>query len=89
MPTFLDIGESFATRQLLEDNLLSQLLAQGKRLAAFGDDTWQGLFPDSVWSHSQFFPSLVVHDLDTVDDGVWKVRTMPLAKTKNSQSIVQ
>lgn len=32
LPTFLDVGQSFSASALNEDNLLQQLLAQGKRM---------------------------------------------------------
>ena len=38
-----------------------------------GDDTWLQLFP-SAFALAQPFPSFNVHDLHTVDDGVWEVR---------------
>ena len=38
-----------------------------------GDDTWTNLFPSQfVWAKP--FPSFNLHDFDTVDNGVWKVR---------------
>lgn len=41
--------------------------------AFVGDDTWEQLFPD-FFDISIPYPSFDVHDLHTVDDGVWEVR---------------
>ena len=37
-----------------------------------GDDTWQQLVP-GAFVRSYPYPSFNVHDLHTVDDGVWQV----------------
>ncbi len=39
-----------------------------------GDDTWAQLAPPSSYHGCHTFPSFDVHDLHTVDDGVWRVR---------------
>ena len=51
--------------------------------AFVGDDTWMQLFPEAFASALPF-PSLNVHDLDTVDDGVWQVRCYKLRKSTGS-----
>ena len=53
--------------------------------AFMGDDTWLQLFP-SAFALAQPFPSFNVHDLHTVDDGVWEARhpTMQLSDTPAS-----
>ncbi|KAK9829047.1 hypothetical protein WJX72_003633 [[Myrmecia] bisecta] len=71
LPTFIDIGSSFAASAVQEDNLIDQLRAAGKRLRFVGDDTWMQLFP-SQFDVAQPYPSFNVQDLHTVDDGVWK-----------------
>lgn len=48
----------------------------GNATVVMGDDTWLQLFPPSsgVLAAAHPYPSLVVRDLHTVDDGVWTVR---------------
>lgn len=79
LPTFLDVSSVFAGGEIREDNVLLQALRHGMRVGAVGDDTWTQLFPPS--SHASLnlshpYPSLNVHDLDTVDDGVAAVRPL-------------
>ena len=69
LPTFVDIGSNFASSEIFEDNIISQMASQHRNLVFLGDDTWQGLFP-SHFNKSKFFPSLNVKDLDTVDNGI-------------------
>ena len=71
LPTFVDIGSNFASSQIFEDNLISQMSSQQRNLVFLGDDTWQGLFP-TQFNKTFFFPSLNVKDLDTVDNGILK-----------------
>ena len=73
LPTFLDVGSVFAGGQIREDNVLLQAMRHGMRVGAVGDDTWTQLFPPSsqaALNLSHPYPSLNVHDLDTVDDGI-------------------
>lgn len=42
--------------------------------AFVGDDTWMQLFPDQ-FTEALPYPSFEVHDLHTVDDGVWQVNS--------------
>lgn len=73
LPTFLDVGSVFAGGEIREDNVLLQAMRNGMRVGAVGDDTWTQLFPPSsqaALNLSHPYPSLNVHDLDTVDDGV-------------------
>ncbi|KAG2425616.1 hypothetical protein HYH02_014990 [Chlamydomonas schloesseri] len=72
LPTFLDIGQSFSAAALGEDNLLGQLRSTGARVVVMGDDTWAQLAPPSSYHGCHTFPSFDVHDLHTVDDGVWR-----------------
>ncbi|KAL5702939.1 hypothetical protein ACHQM5_028097 [Ranunculus cassubicifolius] len=68
LPTFVDVGNSFGAPAIVEDNLLNQLVHNGKRVRFMGDDTWVQLFPDH-FDKSFPFPSFNVKDLDTVDNG--------------------
>ncbi|XP_032532243.1 GPI ethanolamine phosphate transferase 3 isoform X2 [Chiroxiphia lanceolata] len=69
LPTFIDVGSNFASYAIQEDNLLAQLVQNGRRVIFMGDDTWEGLFPKKFF-RSYFFPSFNVKDLHTVDDGI-------------------
>ncbi|XP_058186500.1 uncharacterized protein LOC131303578 isoform X2 [Rhododendron vialii] len=68
LPTFIDVGNSFGAPAILEDNLISQLVRNGKQVVMMGDDTWLQLFPHH-FNVSFPFPSFNVKDLHTVDDG--------------------
>ncbi|KAF7144312.1 hypothetical protein RHSIM_Rhsim05G0234800 [Rhododendron simsii] len=68
LPTFIDVGNSFGAPAILEDNLISQLVKNGKQVVMMGDDTWLQLFPHH-FNASFPFPSFNVKDLHTVDDG--------------------
>ncbi|WIA08544.1 hypothetical protein OEZ85_007976 [Tetradesmus obliquus] len=86
LPTFLDVGQSFSASALSEDNLLQQLQAQGKRMVFMGDDTWMQLAKDAfVEAHP--YPSFDVHDLLTVDDGVWE-HLLPLLASPSSWDVL-
>uniref|UniRef100_A0A6I8N613 GPI ethanolamine phosphate transferase 3, catalytic subunit n=1 Tax=Ornithorhynchus anatinus TaxID=9258 RepID=A0A6I8N613_ORNAN len=69
LPTFVDAGSNFASYAIREDNLIGQLVQNGKRVVFLGDDTWEGLFP-RAFAQAFFFPSFNVKDLHTVDDGI-------------------
>ncbi|CAI9777096.1 unnamed protein product [Fraxinus pennsylvanica] len=71
LPTFIDVGNSFGAPAIVEDNLIHQLVANGKRVVMMGDDTWVQLFPHH-FNESYPFPSFNVKDLHTVDDGCIK-----------------
>ncbi|CAA0818436.1 Alkaline-phosphatase-like family protein [Striga hermonthica] len=45
LPTFVDVGNSFGAPAIVEDNLIHQLVQNGKRVVMMGDDTWAQLFP--------------------------------------------
>ncbi|KAL6990202.1 hypothetical protein U1Q18_015950 [Sarracenia purpurea var. burkii] len=64
-PTFIDVGNSFGAPAIVEDNLISQLVQNGKRVVMMGDDTWLQLFPHH-FIESYPFPSFNVKDLHTV-----------------------
>ncbi|XP_061118503.1 GPI ethanolamine phosphate transferase 3 [Conger conger] len=69
LPTFIDVGNNFASSAILEDNLVHQLGRAGKRVVFMGDDTWESLFPKK-FHRSLPFPSFNVKDLHTVDNGI-------------------
>lgn len=69
LPTFIDVGSNFASDELIEDNLLSQMTSSGLNITFIGDDTWLQLFPKS-FQRSFPFPSFDVWDIHTVDRGV-------------------
>ncbi|XP_048136810.1 GPI ethanolamine phosphate transferase 3 isoform X7 [Rhodamnia argentea] len=68
LPTFVDVGNSFGAPAITEDNLINQLIRNGKRVLMMGDDTWVQLFPHH-FKRSYPFPSFNVKDLHTVDNG--------------------
>ncbi|PKI36016.1 hypothetical protein CRG98_043591 [Punica granatum] len=68
LPTFIDVGNSFGAPAIVEDNLIHQLVENGKRVVMMGDDTWVQLFPHH-FRKSYPFPSFNVKDLHTVDNG--------------------
>ncbi|WOG90976.1 hypothetical protein DCAR_0310223 [Daucus carota subsp. sativus] len=68
LPTFIDVGNSFGAPAIVEDNLIHQLVQNGKRVVMMGDDTWLQCFPHH-FNKSYPFPSFNVKDLDTVDNG--------------------
>ncbi|CAO2161963.1 unnamed protein product [Urochloa humidicola] len=69
LPTFIDVGNSFGAPAIVEDNIMHQLVKNGKRVVMMGDDTWIQLYPEH-FNKSFPYPSFNVKDLDTVDDGV-------------------
>ncbi|KAM6985257.1 GPI ethanolamine phosphate transferase 3 [Aplochiton taeniatus] len=69
LPTFIDVGNNFASSAISEDNLVHQLGESGKRVVFMGDDTWESLFPKK-FHRSLPFPSFNVKDLHTVDNGI-------------------
>ncbi|KAG0250824.1 mannose-ethanolamine phosphotransferase gpi13 [Mortierella polycephala] len=84
LPTIIDAGSNFASSALKEDNWLSQFEAsRGQdRILFMGDDTWTGLFPNTLTANnSHAFPSLDTHDLDTLDNGVIKALAPALKDT--------
>ncbi|CAK9165920.1 unnamed protein product [Ilex paraguariensis] len=71
LPTFIDVGNSFGAPAIIEDNIVYQLVQNGKRVVMMGDDTWLQLFPHH-FNSCYPFPSFNVKDLHTVDDGCIK-----------------
>ncbi|XP_038894123.1 GPI ethanolamine phosphate transferase 3 isoform X2 [Benincasa hispida] len=68
LPTFIDVGNSFGAPAIVEDNLIHQLVRNGKRVVMMGDDTWMQLFPHH-FQKAFPYPSFNVKDLHTVDNG--------------------
>ncbi|CDW60878.1 Phosphodiest domain containing protein [Trichuris trichiura] len=71
LPTFVDVGNNFAGSAIEEDNIIDQMIIQGKKVVFMGDDTWLSLFPHK-FTRARAFPSFDVHDLHGVDNGVLK-----------------
>ncbi|KRY76462.1 GPI ethanolamine phosphate transferase 3, partial [Trichinella pseudospiralis] len=69
LPTFVDAGTNFAGTAIEEDNLIDQMINQGRKITFMGDDTWMALFPNH-FNKSYPYPSFDVKDLHTVDDGI-------------------
>lgn len=60
IPGFIDIIMNLNSPTLLEDNLIWQAKAAGKRTMFYGDDTWIRMFPDQFIEHdgtTSFFVS--------------------------------
>lgn len=71
LPTFIDAGSNFDGDTVIEDNLLSQLFNNGKRIAFAGDDTWTSMFSPYLDPNMSYpYDSLNVWDLHSVDNGV-------------------
>ena len=78
LPTFIDIGSTFAGTAIEEDNIVSQLKEAGKTIVHLGDDTWHSLFPGYFDPNmTRPYDSFNVWDLHTVDNGVIE-HIMPL-----------
>ena len=86
LPTFVDAGRNFASSNITEDNIISQLKSLQKNITFMGDDTWGSLFPDS-FQKSFPFPSFNVMDLHTVDNGVIE-HLIPEIKTKDWEVLI-
>ncbi|EKM51057.1 uncharacterized protein PHACADRAFT_263024 [Phanerochaete carnosa HHB-10118-sp] len=65
------MGSNFGGYSILEDSVVGQLRAAGKKIAFMGDDTWTTVFPTSFEPNMTFpYDSFNVEDLHTVDEGV-------------------
>lgn len=69
IPTFIDVLKNFHGTKIEEDNIIHQLISNGKLLTFLGDDTWDAIFPNH-FNRSFPYPSFNVKDLHTVDDGI-------------------
>eukprot|EP00727_Mastigamoeba_balamuthi_P013439 m51a1_g8718 hypothetical protein (938) ;mRNA; r:164319-168139 len=70
LPTFVDVGKSFASGAVDVDNVVERLGAAGRRVVVMGDDTWLSLFEQRSFARSYPFASFNVKDLHSVDRGV-------------------
>lgn len=87
MPTFIDAATNFYQTSINEDNLIRQMKLNNLSVVFMGDDTWMSLLPDS-FKRSYPYPSFVVHDLHTVDNGWYQRRNHSLVETnKKSHSV--
>ncbi|XP_074850672.1 GPI ethanolamine phosphate transferase 2, catalytic subunit isoform X2 [Carettochelys insculpta] len=69
IPGFIDIIMNLNSPALLEDNLIWQAKAAGKRIIFYGDDTWIKLFPKHFVEYDGT-TSFFVSDYTEVDDNV-------------------
>ncbi|XP_027692473.1 GPI ethanolamine phosphate transferase 2-like isoform X1 [Vombatus ursinus] len=69
IPGFIDAVMNFNSPVLLEDNLIGQAKAAGKRIIFYGDDTWIKLFPKHFVEYDGT-TSFFVSDFREVDDNV-------------------
>lgn len=69
IPGFIDIIMNLNSPTLLEDNLIWQAKAAGKRTVFYGDDTWIRMFPDQFIEHDGT-TSFFVSDYTEVDENV-------------------
>ncbi|XP_067900533.1 GPI ethanolamine phosphate transferase 2 isoform X1 [Heterodontus francisci] len=69
IPGFIDVIMNLNSPTLLEDNLIWQAKAAGKRTLFYGDDTWIRLFPDHFMEYDGT-TSFFVSDYTEVDENV-------------------
>uniref|UniRef100_A0A8C5AVZ3 GPI ethanolamine phosphate transferase 2 C-terminal domain-containing protein n=1 Tax=Gadus morhua TaxID=8049 RepID=A0A8C5AVZ3_GADMO len=69
IPGFIDVVMNLNSPALLEDNLLWQAQAAGKRMIFYGDDTWLRLFP-KLFMERDGTTSFFVSDYTEVDNNV-------------------
>lgn len=69
IPGFMDVVMNLNSPVLLEDNLIWQAQAAGRRLIFYGDDTWLRLFPKHFMEHDGT-TSFFVSDYTEVDNNV-------------------
>nr|KAF6501912.1 phosphatidylinositol glycan anchor biosynthesis class G [Molossus molossus] len=69
LPGFVDIIRNFNSPTLLEDNVITQAKAAGKRIIFYGDETWVKLFPKHFVEYDGT-TSFFVSDYTEVDDNV-------------------
>eukprot|EP01125_Pyxidicula_operculata_P002515 TRINITY_DN1237_c0_g1_i1.p1 TRINITY_DN1237_c0_g1~~TRINITY_DN1237_c0_g1_i1.p1 ORF type:complete len:909 (-),score=84.20 TRINITY_DN1237_c0_g1_i1:860-3586(-) len=71
MPTFIDAADNFDPSQSIsEDSWIYQMANNGLKVIFMGDDTWTQLYPINYFTKIHQYPSLIVKDIDTVDNGV-------------------
>ncbi|XP_028816142.1 GPI ethanolamine phosphate transferase 2 isoform X2 [Denticeps clupeoides] len=69
IPGFIDVVMNLNSPVLLEDNLIWQAKAAGKKIIFYGDDTWVRLFPKHFMEHDGT-TSFFVTDYTEVDNNV-------------------
>lgn len=69
IPGFIDVVMNLNSPALLEDNLIFQAKASGRRIIFYGDDTWVKLFPKHFMEHDGT-TSFFVSDYTEVDNNV-------------------
>ncbi|XP_034453592.1 GPI ethanolamine phosphate transferase 2 [Hippoglossus hippoglossus] len=69
IPGFIDVVMNLNSPALLEDNLIWQAKAAGKRIVFYGDDTWVRLFPKHFMEYDGT-TSFFVSDYTEVDNNV-------------------
>ncbi|KAM7155914.1 GPI ethanolamine phosphate transferase 2 isoform 1-T1 [Molossus nigricans] len=69
LPGFVDVIRNFNSPTLLEDNVITQAKAAGKRIIFYGDETWVKLFPKHFVEYDGT-TSFFVSDYTEVDDNV-------------------
>ncbi|XP_052367792.1 GPI ethanolamine phosphate transferase 2-like isoform X2 [Oncorhynchus keta] len=69
IPGFIDVVMNLNSPALLEDNLIWQAKAAGKRMVFYGDDTWVKLFPKHFMEYDGT-TSFFVSDYTVVDNNV-------------------
>ncbi|KAI1883855.1 hypothetical protein AGOR_G00236330 [Albula goreensis] len=69
IPGFIDVVVNLNSPALLEDNLLWQAKAAGKKIIFYGDDTWVRLFPKHFMEYDGT-TSFFVSDYTEVDNNV-------------------
>ncbi|XP_026341747.2 GPI ethanolamine phosphate transferase 2 isoform X1 [Ursus americanus] len=69
LPGFIDVVRNLNSPALLEDNVITQAKAAGKRMIFYGDETWVKLFPKHFVEYDGT-TSFFVSDYTEVDDNV-------------------
>ncbi|XP_045330861.1 GPI ethanolamine phosphate transferase 2 isoform X6 [Leopardus geoffroyi] len=69
LPGFIDVVRNLNSPALLEDNVITQAKAAGKRMIFYGDETWVKLFPQHFVEYDGT-TSFFVSDYTEVDDNV-------------------
>ncbi|XP_059534021.1 GPI ethanolamine phosphate transferase 2 isoform X4 [Myotis daubentonii] len=69
LPGFVDVVRNLNSPALLEDNVVTQAKAAGKRIIFYGDETWVKLFPKHFVEYDGT-TSFFVSDYTEVDDNV-------------------
>lgn len=100
LPTFLEAAFNFGDNESFQDNLVHQLKAKYPTGVYFmGDDTWVNLFPKQLepstqekdWTKGFSFPdySLLLFDLNSVDDNIKRVLSKLFCDTWPSESPIE